>query len=145
MATNARSNSHGDLLQPAEVKIEDALPASALAARRLRRLIEAGDLDRGDRLPSERKLAEEFGVDRATVRNAFQRLQNEGLISTGSRGERYLARPAARQNGVMDDSIVMIGSYVGQPVAGHHAPGWGDLMSLACHRHILDRGFHAIL
>jgi len=38
---------------------------------------------RGDsRLPSERKLAAEFGTSRATVREAIQRLAARGLLET---------------------------------------------------------------
>lgn len=133
------------LTEPAEVDINQALPTSALAVNRLRKLIEASGLNRGDRLPSERKLAEAFQVDRATVRNAFQRLQNEGIVTTGSRGERYVARPAARQDGLMNDSIVMIGNYVAPAMqAGHQAPGWAETMALGCHRRILEKGLHAV-
>ncbi len=125
--------------------VDPYLPAGAQTLHRLRKLIEARDLHRGDRLPSERALAERFGVARATVRDAFHRLQQQGLIYTGSRGERYLARHASNANRLMQHSIVMIGSYVGQAIAGHQAPGWGEFMAVACHRRILARDMHVIL
>jgi len=46
----------------------------------LRKRILEGELDPGDRFPSERVLAEEFGVNRHAVREALKRLQQAGLI-----------------------------------------------------------------
>jgi DNA-binding FadR family transcriptional regulator len=46
----------------------------------LRRQILEGELEPGDRIPSERVLAEEFGVNRHAVREALKRLQQAGLI-----------------------------------------------------------------
>ena len=40
------------------------------------------------KLPSERVLAEQLGVSRITVRNAYQALVNQGLLITGKRGYR---------------------------------------------------------
>ena len=48
----------------------------------LRRLIEAGKVKAGDRLPSERELAEAFRVSRSSVREAIKTLENEGLVAT---------------------------------------------------------------
>lgn len=39
-----------------------------------------GELERGDKLPSERELAEQFGVSRTAVREAVKALQEKGLI-----------------------------------------------------------------
>ncbi|MBN8870170.1 MAG: FadR family transcriptional regulator [Solirubrobacterales bacterium] len=46
----------------------------------LRRQILEGELEPGDRIPSERVLAEEFGVNRHAVREALKGLQQAGLI-----------------------------------------------------------------
>jgi GntR family transcriptional repressor for pyruvate dehydrogenase complex len=43
-------------------------------------MIESGALQPGDKLPSQKELAEGFGVSRATVREAFSSLQGMGLI-----------------------------------------------------------------
>ena len=45
-------------------------------------LLEKGDLKPCDRLPAERKLAEEVGVSRAHVRGAIQRLEIYGIVRT---------------------------------------------------------------
>ena len=46
----------------------------------LRRSILAGEYRPGDRLPPERKLAEQQGVSRGTVREAFRKLEQLGLV-----------------------------------------------------------------
>lgn len=46
----------------------------------LKRRIDAGEIGSGDIFPSERELAEKFGVSRMTVRQALNTLKKEGLI-----------------------------------------------------------------
>lgn len=58
-----------------------------LLADQLRDTILAGDLDVGDRLPSERELVEQTGLSRGSVREALRILEVEGLIR--SRPGRY--------------------------------------------------------
>ncbi|MFF4019551.1 GntR family transcriptional regulator [Streptomyces sp. NPDC001843] len=61
----------------------------------LRERIRAGDLRVGDRLPTQAELAEEFGVERGTVRQALRALQDDGLLSSVSRGSPpRIAEPA---------------------------------------------------
>ncbi len=48
----------------------------------LRRRIIEGAIPRGSRLPTERELAEELGVARATVREALRILRDEGFLTT---------------------------------------------------------------
>ncbi len=52
----------------------------------LRERIRAGELKPGDRLPTQAELAEEFGVERGTVRQALRALQGDGLLSNVSKG-----------------------------------------------------------
>ncbi|GGW14613.1 GntR family transcriptional regulator [Streptomyces capoamus] len=52
----------------------------------LRRRIRTGDLRAGERLPTQAELAEEFGVERGTVRQALRELQEDGLLSNVSKG-----------------------------------------------------------
>ena len=54
----------------------------AQVAVELRAAIVAGRLRPGARLPSERALADEFDVSRATIVSAFHVLRAEGLIET---------------------------------------------------------------
>lgn len=52
----------------------------------LRRRIRSGELKAGEQLPTQAALAEEFGVERGTVRQALQLLQSDGLLSNRSKG-----------------------------------------------------------
>ncbi|MCW1094908.1 MULTISPECIES: winged helix-turn-helix domain-containing protein [Streptomyces] len=62
----------------------------------LRERIRQGDLKAGDRLPTQAELAEEFGVERGTVRQALRALQEDGLLTNVSKGSPpRIAEPAA--------------------------------------------------
>ncbi|MFK4119369.1 winged helix-turn-helix domain-containing protein [Streptomyces longwoodensis] len=52
----------------------------------LRERIRVGELRAGDRLPTQAELAEEFGVERGTVRQALRALQEDGLLTNVSKG-----------------------------------------------------------
>jgi len=65
----------------------------------------AGKFTRGDTITSERALAEQLGVSRNIVRNAYRRLEEHGLIETFSTSGRRVrgakkSRTAAGQAGV---------------------------------------------
>jgi len=50
--------------------------------RQIRELISTGQLNPGDRLPPERKLAERLGVGRTNVRDAIRKLEFYGILKT---------------------------------------------------------------
>ncbi|MEU6276076.1 winged helix-turn-helix domain-containing protein [Streptomyces populi] len=52
----------------------------------LRERVRTGELKAGDRLPTQAELADEFGVERGTVRLALRELQEDGLLSNVSKG-----------------------------------------------------------
>lgn len=60
----------------------------AIAAR-----ITAGDLKPGDKLPSERRLQEDLGVARGTVREGLFQLEAEGVIYRRDRSGWYVSPP----------------------------------------------------
>lgn len=61
----------------------------------LRERIRAGVLKAGDRLPTQAELADEFGVERGTVRQALRALQEDGLLTNVSKGSPpRIAEPA---------------------------------------------------
>jgi GntR family transcriptional regulator, transcriptional repressor for pyruvate dehydrogenase complex len=62
----------------------------------VRDLISSGRLEPGDRLPSERELAQTFGVGRSTVREAIRSMESLGLITVRAGEGTYLAGPSAR-------------------------------------------------
>lgn len=57
----------------------------------VRRRIESGQLTSGQRLPPERDLALQFGVSRATLREAFRVLESMSLIESRMGSGRYVA------------------------------------------------------
>lgn len=70
---------------------------SELIVEQIRRLIIDGRLARGERLPSERDLAERFKVSRVTVRDALRILEAQGLleIRVGASGGAFVTVPTA--------------------------------------------------
>ncbi|MDQ3698992.1 MAG: winged helix-turn-helix domain-containing protein [Gemmatimonadota bacterium] len=63
---------------------------------RILRGVQVGALRPGDRLPSARKLAREFGVDQRPILDAYRRLASENLVELRPRGGIYVtATPSA--------------------------------------------------
>src|SRR5438876_7256049 len=54
-------------------------------AGQIRRAILEGTMSSGERLPPERELARQFGVSRASVREALRHLQAQGLVAPRGR------------------------------------------------------------
>src|SRR3954469_4068413 len=99
MATNR------DLFAPVSVA-----RASSSIADQIRQAIVTGKLDRGERLPPERELAEQFGVSRVTVRDALRALEAMGLIEVrvGARGGAFVTVPSGSGVGqTMSDMMMM--------------------------------------
>jgi GntR family transcriptional regulator, transcriptional repressor for pyruvate dehydrogenase complex len=59
-------------------------------AARIRGLIAEGELRPGEALPSERKLAEQFKVGRAVIREAIRQLEVSGLVESRHGGGNYV-------------------------------------------------------
>ena len=75
-----------------------AVKAYEQVADILRRRVVAGELEPGARLPTETMLATEFGVSRATVREALRLLGAQSLVRTakGATGGSYVTVPSLR-------------------------------------------------
>lgn len=63
----------------------------------LRERIESGDWPAGFAIPAERELCGEFGVSRATVRQAISGLVNEGLLKREQGRGTFVCRPKVEQ------------------------------------------------
>ncbi|WP_432833545.1 GntR family transcriptional regulator [Dactylosporangium sp. CA-092794] len=68
------------------VDANDPRPPSIQIADDLRAQITSGDLAHGARLPSGRELSRGYGVALMTAQAALQRLRDEGLVYSTSRG-----------------------------------------------------------
>ncbi|MFD0551878.1 GntR family transcriptional regulator [Streptomyces rectiviolaceus] len=77
----------------------------------LRDRIRSGDLKPGDRLPTQAVLAEEFGVERGTVRQALKTLQGDGLLANVSKGSppRIAADPPGATSAGVEPQASMVG------------------------------------
>ncbi len=78
------------------------LPLYRQICQQLREAILSGELSEGTRLPTERSLASELGVNRTTVMNAYNELASEGLIE-GHVGRGTLVR--RNQYGYLGDDF----------------------------------------
>ncbi|KLU64384.1 2-aminoadipate transaminase [Desulfosporosinus acididurans] len=61
---------------------ENHTPVYIQIFEQIRRMIIAGELSPGFRLPPERKLAQSLGVNRTTILNAYRELKAEGLVGS---------------------------------------------------------------
>lgn len=88
--------------QAANGRGETILPVSRVrkayeqVADQIRQLILSGIISRDDRLPTEARLASEFGVSRATIREALRLLAAQNLIRTekGASGGSFVTGPS---------------------------------------------------
>ena len=72
---------------------KSALPLYHQLREFLRDKIESGEWEPGRQLPGEGDLQSEFGVSRATVRQALQLLENDGLIERFQGKGTFVGRP----------------------------------------------------
>jgi DNA-binding FadR family transcriptional regulator len=81
--------------EPGPVPVRRVRKAYEQVADQLRQLIMTGALSPGERLPNEALLAREFGVSRATVREALRVLAAQNLLRTakGAGGGSYVTLP----------------------------------------------------
>ena len=82
--------------------------ASQDIVQQIKSNIFAGKLTPGNRLPSEKELAEQFGLSRITVRDALRILESQGLITikVGAGGGAFVADPNMQSaNDLMTDLL----------------------------------------
>lgn len=65
-------------------------------AAHFRDRIRSGELAPGERLPYEGRLAQELGIGRGTVQDAYRLLRNEGLVVTERGYGTYVVEPPPR-------------------------------------------------
>ncbi len=65
-----------------DINREEKTPVYIQIANQIRHQIETGEIPEGQRLPSERKLADFLGVNRTTVLNAYSTLKSEGILGS---------------------------------------------------------------
>lgn len=72
----------------------------------IRDLINAKNLEPGDKLPSERMLSEKFGVTRSNIREAIQKLEFYGLLKSIPQSGTFVANIGViAMNGMIEDIL----------------------------------------
>ncbi|MFC9313776.1 winged helix-turn-helix domain-containing protein [Streptomyces nigra] len=94
--------------------------AAALRAR-----ITSGELRPGQRMPTQAKLADEFGVERGAVRQALRILQSEHLLTNASKGAPATVapepgRPVTGPEAVPQPTMVTLGPRIAAAFAAPH-------------------------
>lgn len=74
----------------------------------LRERIHGAELKKGDKLPSQARLAAEFGVERGTVLQALRILQQDGLLSNTGKGSPPRVAEAVRAPDVPQQTIAVL-------------------------------------
>ena len=97
-------------------------PVYQQVAARIRRAIVNGELASGEALPTERELSEDFGVSRASVREALRQLESQGLV-TGGR--------TAQGRTVAGGGVQVISRAIADSLALQHI-SLDDLVELRC-------------
>ena len=76
-----------------QFSVIERLPTYRLVYNAIQNEIMSGRLNVGDRLPSETSLAEQFGVNRSTVREGIRLLEESGLVTRSGAGRPRVALP----------------------------------------------------
>lgn len=102
-------------------------------AERLRRLVEAGTLRAGDRLPTEAQLCADHGVSRSVVREAVHRLKSHGLVTSRQGSGVYVNAPPAHRPLEFDPRVLESAASVVQVVEVRRVLE-GEMAALAAER-----------
>ncbi|MEM8947350.1 MAG: GntR family transcriptional regulator [Planctomycetota bacterium] len=92
-------------------------------ADELRHRVIRGTFKRGESMPSERLLADDFAVSRDTVRSALQQLEREGLISTSGRRRTVVGIRRASM-GINSQTVMVLSVSRPDRVLRQPSPGW---------------------
>lgn len=88
----------------------------------LRELIDGGQAKSGDRLPSERDLAQALGVARPTLREAIRILEFVGLLDVRPGAGTFVAAPVAVHGPGADSTAARHTMEAANATAAHHRP-----------------------
>jgi LacI family transcriptional regulator len=99
LSSEKRSPSRTDILGFMAVDAEAPLPLASQLRQQLAWLIASGQVRAGERLPPVREVARHLGINRNTVRAAYQHLEADGLVTLRQgRGSLVLPDDARRSH-----------------------------------------------
>ena len=111
--------SHGDRTDPLSAPMSPPVSPMPLGRRKradeiaehIERAISTGEFKEGDAMPSEKELAERFGVGRPSVREALFILQQQGLVEIASGARARVTAPSGKfLSGQMGELIASLSS-----------------------------------
>ncbi len=111
--------------------------------RTLAKLIREGKLAEGDALPSERQLALELQVSRASVRKALIALEDEGLVEGGHGRVRRVRRPVGSAS-LMASTILIVGLDSLPHKRLPYETGWDTYAQFAATARLQSMGYHCL-
>jgi GntR family transcriptional regulator, transcriptional repressor for pyruvate dehydrogenase complex len=102
----------------------------------VREMVRRGELSPGDRLPSERALAEQFLVSRNTVREAMRMLEVVGLVELrrGATGGAFIAQADPRRVAVNISDMLDLSAFSFTDLAEARLEVESSVIRLACER-----------
>lgn len=106
-----------EAIQGNQIKSINRESASEQVYQQMKHFIDTQVWAPGYRIPSENKLAEEFGVSRMTIRSATQKLQALGLLNVRSGSGSYVEYPS-------------LASYIGKEASGITAKALEEVYEL---------------
>ncbi len=112
--------------------VEDrtAQPPRVEVMRHVRDLLRRGAVKPGEPIPSERSLARELKVHRATVRRALAVLEEEGLFRTRANGEKVVRGEIEAARGAIGTAVAVFMPDITDPERArrHTQSGWAEVI-----------------
>lgn len=93
---------------PAKAKASKAMDLTHMLVSGLKEMIATGELQPGSKLPPERELAKQFGVNRASVRQALKALDVMGIVHQRVGDGTYLTQDASTTLGAPLDFLILV-------------------------------------
>ncbi|MEJ8570474.1 FadR/GntR family transcriptional regulator [Microbaculum marinum] len=86
----------------------DILPAYRVVSNAIEQRIMDGQLQFGDKLPTETQMAEDFGVNRSTVREGIRLLEQRGLVKRKAGRRLFVALPRYDELGSREQRALIL-------------------------------------
>mgnify|MGYP000290962187 CR=1 FL=1 len=86
----------------------DIVPAYRVVSNAIEKRIMDGQLQFGDKLPTESKMAEDFGVNRSTVREGIRLLEQRGLVKRKAGRRLFVALPRYDELGSREQRALVL-------------------------------------
>lgn len=98
------------------MKFDDNLPIYIQIMNEIKLMTVSGKLNIGDKLPSVRELAQEFGVNPNTIQRAFSELERENLVFAERTSGRYITNDGSiimeLKNNLAEEEIIKFLNYM---------------------------------